>query len=67
MMNFLMDSKSIEDHEIQSCSMSDPTCSDIDFKDQMAWVWTILKIFVALLPPGGENKKNLLQIGLLTF
>ena len=24
--------------------MSDPTLSDIDFKNKMAWVWTTLKI-----------------------
>ena len=45
MMNFLVDSKSIEDYviQIQSRSMSDPTLSDIDFKNKMAWVWTTLK------------------------
>ena len=39
-LNFLIDSKSIEDDiiEIQSRSMSDPTFSDIDFKTEMAWV-----------------------------
>ena len=29
--------------QIQSRSMSDPTLSDIDFKNRMAWVWTTLK------------------------
>ena len=29
--------------QIQSRSMSDPTFSDIDLKNKMAWVWTILK------------------------
>ena len=40
------DSKSIEYDviEILSRSMSDPTLSDIDFKNKMAWVWTTLKI-----------------------
>ena len=40
-----IDSKSIEYDviEIQSRSMSDPTFSDIDFKNKMAWVWTTLK------------------------
>ena len=28
--------------KIQSRSMSDPTFSDIDFKNKMAWVWTTL-------------------------
>ena len=38
-------SKSIEHDviEIQSRSMSDPSFSDIDFKNKMAWVWTTLK------------------------
>ena len=37
-------SKSIEYDviEIQSRSMSDPTFSDIDFKNKMIWVWTTL-------------------------
>jgi len=26
--------------QIQSRDMSDPTLSDIDFKDKMAWVWS---------------------------
>ena len=30
--------------QIRSRSMSDPTFSDIDFKNKMAWVWTILKV-----------------------
>ena len=40
MMNFWIDSKSIEDDviQIQSRSMSDPTSSDIDFKHKMALV-----------------------------
>ena len=44
-MNFYIDSKSIADVviQIQSRSMSDPTLSDIDFKNKMAWVWIILK------------------------
>ena len=29
--------------EIQSRYMSEPTLSDIGFKNRMAWVWTILK------------------------
>ena len=47
MMNFLIDSKSIGDDviQIQSRSMSDPTFSDTDFKNKMAWIWTTLKIF----------------------
>ena len=46
-MSFWIDSKSIEDYviQIQSRSMSDPTLSDIDFKNKMAWVWTTLKNF----------------------
>ena len=38
-LNFLIDSKSIEDGIIwiQSRSMSDPPLHDIDFKNQMAW------------------------------
>ena len=31
--------------EIQSRSMSDPTFSDIYFKNKMAWVWTTLNHF----------------------
>ena len=40
MMNFWIDSKSIEYDviQIQSRSMSDPTSSDIDFKHKMALV-----------------------------
>ena len=40
-----IDSKSIEYDviEIQSRSISDPTFSDIDFKNKMAWVWFTLK------------------------
>ena len=39
-MNFQIDSKSIEDDDIQiqSRSMSDPILYDIDFKNKMAWV-----------------------------
>ena len=29
--------------KIQRRSMSDPTVSDIDFENKMAWVWTTLK------------------------
>ena len=47
MMNFWIDPKSIEDGiiEIQSHSMPDPLLSDIDFKNEMAWVWTTLHRF----------------------
>ena len=46
MMNIKIVSKLIEDGIIQihSRSMSDPTISDIDFTNKMAWVWTTLKI-----------------------
>ena len=39
-LNFWIDSKSIEDEDIQiqSRSMSDPPLTDIDFKYKMAWV-----------------------------
>ena len=42
-MNFLIDSKSIEDDviQIQSRSMLDPTLSDIEFNNKMAWVWSL--------------------------
>ena len=30
--------------QFQSRCMSDPTISDIDFTNKMAWVWTTLKI-----------------------
>ena len=30
--------------QIQSRSTSDPTLSDIDFKNEMTWVWTTLKL-----------------------
>ena len=36
---FLLDLES----KFQSRSMSDPSNSDIDFKNKMAWVWTTLK------------------------
>ena len=41
-----IDSKSIEQDiiEIQSRSMSDPTFSDIDLKNKMAWVGTTLNL-----------------------
>ena len=29
--------------QIQRRSMSDPTVSDIDFENKMAWVWIIFK------------------------
>ena len=40
--------KSIEDEDIQIQSrfMSDPSLSDIDFKNKMALVWTTLKILI---------------------
>ena len=46
MMNSQIDSKPIEDDaiQIQSRSMSDPTLSDIDFKNKT--VWTTLKILM---------------------
>ena len=45
MMNFLIDLKSIEDDgiQIQSRSISDPTLSDIDFKNKMIPILTTLK------------------------
>ena len=44
-MNFKIDSQSIEDDviRIQSRSMSDPTLSDIDFKNKMALAYTTVK------------------------
>ena len=47
MMNFKIESKTIEDDIllILSRSMSDPSLSDIDFKNKMALVWTTLKCF----------------------
>ena len=45
MMNFQIDSKSIENSNSESYT-SDPTLSDIDFKNKMAWVWTTLKNIV---------------------
>jgi len=51
-MNFKIDSKSIEDDAIQSRSMSDPTLSDIDFKNDMAefnsWVQMVIQIFPSM-------------------
>ena len=46
--NFLIDSKWIEDGVIWiwSSSISDPTVTDIDFKNKLAWVWTTLKIWI---------------------
>ena len=46
MMNFQIDLKSTEEYvnQIQSRSMSDPTLSDIDFKNKMVLVWTTLNI-----------------------
>ena len=48
MVNFWIDSKSIDDDliEIQSRSMSDPSLSDNDFKSQMALVLTTIRIYV---------------------
>ena len=45
-MNFWIDSKSFEDGliYIQSRCMSDPTLSDIDFKNKVTLVWTSLNI-----------------------
>ena len=38
----MIESKSIEDDviQIQSRSMLDPTLSDIEFNNKMAWVWS---------------------------
>ena len=36
--------------EIQSLSMSDPTLSDMDFKNKMAWVRTTLKMIQLIQP-----------------
>jgi len=38
--------------------MSDPTLSDIDFKNKMAWVWTTLKFQenIWMSFPGFANK-----------
>ena len=33
--------------QFQRRCMSDPTLSDIDFRDKMAWVWTTLKTDVS--------------------
>ena len=46
MMNFFIDSKSIEDVVIQikTRSMSDSTLSNSDFKNKIAWVWTTPKM-----------------------
>ena len=50
MMNFWIDSKSIKIDFIQfkSRSISDPTLSDIDFKNEIAWIWTTLNGFYEL-------------------
>ena len=47
----IIDSKSIEYGviQIQSRSMSDPPLSDMDFKNQMTWVWTTLNDLNILL------------------
>ena len=39
----------IDDIQIQSRSMSDPTLSDIDFKNKMALVWTTHKMSLEIL------------------
>ena len=51
MMNFLVDSKSIEDDviQIQSRSTSDPSVSDNIFKSKMTWVWISLKILSQII------------------
>ena len=41
--------------KIQSRSMSDPTLSDNDFKNEMDWVWTILKGVSPDFRPNFEN------------
>ena len=65
MMNFQIDSKSIEDGviQIQSRSLLDPLLSDIDFKNSMARVLTTLKLgeiqyfldFMSLPTPTGQG------------
>ena len=35
--------------QFQSRSMADPTLSDIDFKNKLAWVWTTLKLGIIVL------------------
>ena len=51
MKNFKTVPKSIEDNviKIQSRYMSDPTLSDIDFNNKLAWVWTTLKLWKKVL------------------
>ena len=46
-MNLQIDPELIEDGVIlfQSCSLTDPNLSDIDFENKMAWVWTNRTIF----------------------
>ena len=41
--------------QIQSRSMSEPPLSDIDFKNEVTWVWTTLKLNIYL------ESKHLLQ------
>ena len=52
MINFEIDSKSIEEDVIQSRSSSDPTLPDIDFKNDMAefnsWVQMVIQIFPSM-------------------
>ena len=51
-----MNSKSIEDDVIQilSRTMSDPSLSDIDLKNKMAWAYTTLKTYA--LKPGSPTR-----------
>ena len=37
--------------------MSDPTFSDIDFKNKMAWVWTTLKNFFYMINQKSYTEK----------
>ena len=48
MMNFEINSKSIEDSNSESFHVGSAPLSDIDFKNKMAWVWTTLKITCSL-------------------
>ena len=66
MMNFQIDSKWIEEDviQIQNRFMSDPSLSDIEFKNKMTWVWTTLKSVLGHLWIGNEHQiKTFQQLG----
>ena len=70
-LNFYIDSKSTEDHDIEthSRSMPDPPLSDIGLKNKMVWVRTTLNIgpYIILSVRNAEVSINQSKVDLSAF